>query len=161
MADSMESFDGDSALRDPFLLRAFACAIFAAPLRDVRTRFAAAEADVRDLRALSLPATDRTAIACFMDRLFVGTSGWIYKSWGGSFYPSGQGRVDHLEFYAGHFRSVEINASFYRLQQPEVVRGWYRRSPSGFRFAVKGSRFITHMKRLNVEPHSIKVFFDR
>lgn len=96
-----------------------------------------------------------------MDRLFVGTSGWIYKSWGGSFYPSGSGRVDRLEFYADHFRSVEINASFYRLQNPEVVRGWYRRSPPGFRFAVKGSRFITHMKRLAVEPQSIKVFFDR
>jgi uncharacterized protein YecE (DUF72 family) len=96
-----------------------------------------------------------------MGRAFIGTSGWIYKSWAGSFYPDDVGRTGHLEFYAGRFNAVEINASFYRLQDPDVVRAWYRRSPPEFRFAMKGSRFITHMKKLNVERASIKVFFDR
>jgi uncharacterized protein YecE (DUF72 family) len=148
MADSMESFGGPLSMRPPLVERF------------VRMR-GAGEVAVCRSRVSALLAIDRAAIACFMDRLFVGTSGWDYKSWAGSFYPSGRGRVDHLEYYAGQFRSVEINASFYRLQRPDVVREWYHRSPSGFRFAVKGSRFITHMKRLNVEPHSIQVFFDR
>jgi len=95
-----------------------------------------------------------------MNRVFVGTSGWIYKEWGGFFYPH-ELQEDHLEFYAKRFNSVEINASFYRLPTPDMVRAWYRRTPSDFRFAVKGSRFITHLKRLKVERGSIKVFFDR
>lgn len=95
-----------------------------------------------------------------MNRVFVGTSGWIYKDWGGFFYPQ-ELEEDRLQFYARHFNSVEINASFYRLPNPETVRGWYRRTSPEFRFAVKGSRFITHLKRLKVERASIKIFFDR
>jgi len=94
-------------------------------------------------------------------RLFVGTSGWIYKSWAETFYPGDVRAAGHLEYYSTHFDAVEVNASFYRLQDPDVVRGWYRRTPPGFCFAFKGSRFITHMKKLNVEPSSIKVFFER
>ena len=94
-----------------------------------------------------------------MDRVFIGTSGWIYKDWAGSFYP--QDCREHLEYYARQFNSVEVNASFYRLQKPEVMQAWYRRTPAHFRFAVKGSRFITHMKRLKVERNSIQVFFAR
>jgi uncharacterized protein YecE (DUF72 family) len=96
-----------------------------------------------------------------MEGLFVGTSGWIYKGWAGTFYPSDLKRTEELSYYATRFSTVEINATFYRLPFENMVRGWYHRSPRNFVFAVKGSRFITQMKKLNVERRSIKVFFDR
>ena len=70
-------------------------------------------------------------------------------------------RTAHLDYYATKFNTVEINATFYRLPLPTMVKGWHDRSPENFIFAVKGSRFITQMKKLNVERESIKVFFDR
>ena len=87
----------------------------------------------------------------------MGTSGWIYKGWAGTFYPPDVKKTGELEYYSTRFSTVEINATFYRLPLPEMVKGWYRRSPAGFVFAVKGSRFITQMKKLNVERSSIKV----
>src|SRR5215204_92715 len=96
-----------------------------------------------------------------MKGVFVGTSGWIYKGWAGTFYPPEIKAPGHLEFYARKFNTVEINATFYRLPLETMVKGWHARSPEDFLFAVKGSRFITHMKKLNVEKPSIKQFFDR
>jgi uncharacterized protein YecE (DUF72 family) len=96
-----------------------------------------------------------------MEALFVGTSGWVYKGWAGSFYPEGVPVREHLAFYASQFNTVEINASFYRLPSEATVRGWHKRAPRGFIYAVKGSRFITHMKKLNVERKSIDIFFER
>jgi uncharacterized protein YecE (DUF72 family) len=96
-----------------------------------------------------------------MERLFVGTSGWIYKGWAGSFYPEGLAAREHLSYYASQFNTVEINASFYRLPSENMARGWRERAPEGFIYAVKGSRFITHMKKLNVERKSIDIFFER
>ena len=96
-----------------------------------------------------------------MKGVFVGTSGWIYKGWAGTFYPSDLKKTGELEYYATRFHTVEINATFYRLPLPTMVKGWHERSPKDFIFAVKGSRFITQMKKLNVEMPSIKVFFDR
>ena len=96
-----------------------------------------------------------------MERLFVGTSGWVYKGWAGSFYPEGLPPREHLAFYAFNFNTVEINASFYRLPSESMARGWRERAPEGFIYAVKGSRFITHMKKLNVDRKSIDIFFDR
>jgi uncharacterized protein YecE (DUF72 family) len=96
-----------------------------------------------------------------MRRVFVGTSGWVYKGWAGSFYPSGLKKFDELEYYATRFNTVEINATFYRLPLEAMVKGWHRRSPKDFVFAVKGSRFITQMKKLKVERESIQVFFER
>jgi uncharacterized protein YecE (DUF72 family) len=96
-----------------------------------------------------------------MERLFVGTSGWIYKGWAGSFYPEGLPPREHLAFYVSNFNTVEVNASFYRLPSESMARGWRERAPEGFIYAVKGSRFITHMKKLNVDRKSIDVFFDR
>lgn len=93
--------------------------------------------------------------------LFIGTSGWIYKGWAGTFYPPEIKSPHHLEFYAARFNTVEINATFYRLPLVGMVKGWFQRSPGDFLFAVKGSRFITHMKKLNVDKTSIKKFFDR
>jgi uncharacterized protein YecE (DUF72 family) len=96
-----------------------------------------------------------------MEGLFVGTSGWVYKGWAGTFYPKEVPAKEHLGFYASNFNTVEINASFYRLPTETMVRGWRERAPKGFIFAVKGSRFITHMKKLNAEPESIEIFFER
>jgi uncharacterized protein YecE (DUF72 family) len=96
-----------------------------------------------------------------MEALFVGTSGWVYKSWAGTFYPEEIAAREHLAFYASQFNTVEINASFYRLPPETMVRGWHERAPKGFIYAVKGSRFITHMKKLNVDRKSIDIFFDR
>ena len=82
----------------------------------------------------------------------VGISGWRYEPWRGVFYPEGLAQRRELEFCGAHFPTVEINGSFYSLQRPEYYEAWYRETPPGFVFAVKGSRYITHMLRLaNVE----------
>jgi len=79
----------------------------------------------------------------------IGTSGYNYPHWwNGVFYPSDLPQRKWLEFYAGHFDTVELNVSFYRLPKKEVFEGWYKRTPKKFYFAVKGSRYITHIKRL-------------
>jgi len=82
----------------------------------------------------------------------IGISGWRYAPWRGVFYPDGLPQRRELEFCAQHFSSVEINGSFYSLQRPEYYEAWYRETPPGFLFSVKGSRYITHMLRLkNIE----------
>jgi uncharacterized protein YecE (DUF72 family) len=81
----------------------------------------------------------------------IGTSGWEYPHWAGSFYPRDIPRDRHLEFYAEHFDTVELNNSFYRLPEAETFAGWARRVPDGFSFAVKASRYLTHVRRLR-EP---------
>jgi uncharacterized protein YecE (DUF72 family) len=81
--------------------------------------------------------------------ILIGTSGYNYPHWwNGTFYPSGLPQKKWLEFYADYFATVELNVSFYRLPKKEVFGGWYKRTPKKFVFAVKGSRFITHIKRL-------------
>ncbi len=80
---------------------------------------------------------------------FIGTSGYNYPHWwNGAFYPSSVPQRSWLEFYAEFFNTVELNVSFYRLPSKEVFASWRKRTPKGFSFAVKGSRFITHTKRL-------------
>ncbi|HEY0455901.1 MAG TPA: DUF72 domain-containing protein [Verrucomicrobiae bacterium] len=96
-----------------------------------------------------------------MDGLFVGTSGWIYKGWAGTFYPEGVKGQKQFDYYATQFNSVEINNTFYRLPTLNATQGWHDKAPAGFIYAVKGSRFITQMKKLNVEMPSIQIFFDR
>ena len=84
-----------------------------------------------------------------MADLRIGCSGWSYKHWKrGVFYPEGLKARDELAYYATRFDSAEINGSFYRLPPESMVDGWRERSPEGFLFAWKASRFITHMKRL-------------
>ena len=78
----------------------------------------------------------------------VGISGWRYEPWRGVFYPEGLPHRRELEFAARHFPTVEINGSFYSLQRPEYYQAWHDQTPRGFVFAVKGSRYITHMLRL-------------
>lgn len=83
-----------------------------------------------------------------MADLRVGISGWTYGPWRGVFYPEGLARRRELEFASRRLRSIEINGSFYSLQRPSSYRRWTADTPDGFVFAVKGSRFITHMKKL-------------
>jgi uncharacterized protein YecE (DUF72 family) len=82
----------------------------------------------------------------------IGISGWRYDPWRKLFYPEGMPQRRELEFCGRHFPTVEINGSFYSLQRPEYYEQWHAETPAGFVFAVKGSRYITHMLRLkNVE----------
>jgi len=86
-----------------------------------------------------------------MTTAWVGTSGWSYKHWETTFYPDKQPPRDHLPFYASHFPTVEINYSYYRLPERKTFEDWRLRAPQGFLFAVKASRYLTHMKKLK-EP---------
>lgn len=90
----------------------------------------------------------------------VGTSGWVYPHWRGRFYPHDLKPESWLTFYASHFDTVEVNNSFYRLPKREIFERWLSQTPEGFLFSVKGSRFITHMKKLVGVDDSLKRFFD-
>src|SRR5262245_49746433 len=96
-----------------------------------------------------------------MDRVMIGTSGWSYKSWEKRFYPARLPLKHHFEFYTTQFSTVEINATFYRLPLPHTVTSWRDRAPRGFTFAIKGSRFITLMKKLSNLNRALETFFDR
>jgi len=84
-----------------------------------------------------------------MDKLLIGTSGWSYRSWRGPFFPKNLPARAHLEYYARQFPTTELNGVFYRTPTEDAVRGWAERTPEGFVFAWKASKFITHWKRLN------------
>ena len=92
-------------------------------------------------------------------RFWVGTSGWHYRHWRGGFYPKDMPTDEWFEFYARQFATVELNNSFYRLPKDSAWDLWAEQAPRGFHFAVKASRYITHVKRLNVEPASIDKLF--
>lgn len=93
--------------------------------------------------------------------VFVGTSGFSYDDWIGDFYPPELKRKDWLSFYAKHFNTTELNVTFYRTPFEAMFRAWYSKTPEGFLFAVKGSRFITHIKRLVDVKESVDYFFSR
>ena len=87
--------------------------------------------------------------------LRIGCSGWSYPHWRKRFYPEKLPAREHFAFYAQHFNTVELNNSFYRQPPPERFVAWREQAPPGFVFAVKGSRYVTHIKRLAVEQQSI------
>jgi uncharacterized protein YecE (DUF72 family) len=89
----------------------------------------------------------------------IGISGWRYEPWRGVFYPQGLAQRRELEFAARHFPTLEINGSFYSLQRPEYYEQWYADSPPGFVYAVKGSRYITHLRRLKQIDKPLANFF--
>ncbi|PTX94325.1 DUF72 domain-containing protein [Opitutus sp. ER46] len=93
--------------------------------------------------------------------IWVGTSGWVYKEWAGAFYPRGWPKQREFEYYLRHFPTVEINATFYRLPTRSMVRGWHDRAPEGFVYAVKGSRYLTHLKRLKDTSHGLQKYLRR
>lgn len=96
-----------------------------------------------------------------MKQLHIGTSGYHYKHWLGNFYPADLKTSDMLRHYAGTFDTVELNNTFYQLPEEETFRTWRRTTPTGFLFAVKASRFITHMKKLGGVEESIHRFLER
>jgi uncharacterized protein YecE (DUF72 family) len=94
-------------------------------------------------------------------RIHIGTSGWSYDHWQALFYPRGLAASQRLAYYQQHFRTVEINSTFYRLPSPAALRHWYESVAHDFIFAVKASRYITHMKKLRDPRRTIKEFMGR
>ena len=91
----------------------------------------------------------------------VGCSGWQYKHWRGDFYPAELPQRQWLEYYSEQFDTVEINNSFYRLPESATFSSWRDRAPAGFTYAVKASRFLTHMKKLKDPEGPVTLFFER
>lgn len=94
-----------------------------------------------------------------MARLYVGTSGWNYPAWRGDFFPNDLPHADELGYIAERLDSVEINASFYSLQRTSTYRRWVTEVPADFVFAVKGGRYLTHMKKLRNVEQALANFF--
>ena len=94
-------------------------------------------------------------------RAHIGTSGWHYQHWKGPFYPQGHPDSQLLAYYVKHFQTAEINNTFYRLPSENAVREWRDGVPGDFIFAVKGSRFITHQKKLNDPEQALPLFLSR
>src|SRR5256886_14393119 len=90
----------------------------------------------------------------------IGCSGWSYPHWRGRFYPGKLPAREQFAFYARHFDTVELNNSFYRQPPSERFDAWREQAPPGFLFAVKGSRYVSHIKRLAVEQTSIEMVVD-
>lgn len=91
----------------------------------------------------------------------IGTSGWHYQHWKGTFYPGALSEKMFLHYYTNHFHTVEINNSFYHLPSQKAIELWKDTVPDNFIFSVKASRFITHMKKLKDPQKSLKLFFER
>ena len=94
-------------------------------------------------------------------RVRIGCSGWQYKHWKGDFYPGVLPQTRWFEHYASVFDTVELNSTFYRLPEREVFSAWRERAPAGFEFAVKASRFLTHMKKLKDPDEPVERLFSR
>lgn len=93
-------------------------------------------------------------------RIYIGTSGWHYKHWLGTFYPAGINAKQQFDYYKQFFDTVEINNSFYKLPPREVFDGWYQNSPRKFLFVVKAHRFITHNLKLLRPKEPLAKFFN-
>jgi uncharacterized protein YecE (DUF72 family) len=96
-----------------------------------------------------------------MTRLRIGCSGWNYRDWRGILYPRGEPQRRWLELYAEHFDTVEVNATFYRLPSRDTVRTWSEETPEDFRFAIKASRYLTHVRRLKDVADGMRRLEDR
>ena len=92
-------------------------------------------------------------------KLLAGASGYSFKEWKGSFYPEGMKPQDMLAWYAERLPTVEINNTFYRMPRPEVLENWSKATPPDFKFAIKASRRITHLSRLNPDTAADSVSF--
>jgi uncharacterized protein YecE (DUF72 family) len=101
----------------------------------------------------------RAAAAAGTGLVRVGISGWRYAGWRGRFYPPGLRQQDELSYASRHFDTIEINGTHYSLQRPEAFARWHDETPNDFVFAVKGSRFITHMKQLRDVEAALANFF--
>lgn len=90
--------------------------------------------------------------------VYIGCSGWNYKDWRGKFYPEKLAQKNWLPFYAKAFNTVEVNNTFYRLPKDSTLENWERTAPEDFNFTLKGSRYVTQMKKLNDPVESLKKF---
>jgi uncharacterized protein YecE (DUF72 family) len=90
----------------------------------------------------------------------IGCSGWMYDDWRGRLYPQREPKRRWLELYAESFDTVEVNNTFYRLARAETVRNWVAQTPERFVFAVKASRYLTHIKRLREIEESLERFYE-
>jgi len=95
-----------------------------------------------------------------MNEVRIGCSGWMYDDWRGRLYAEREPKRRWLELYAEAFDTVEVNNTFYRLARSSVVEGWVQQTPAGFLFAVKASRYLTHIKRLQGIEEGIKRFYE-
>lgn len=91
----------------------------------------------------------------------IGCSGWNYEDWRGGFYPQREPKRRWLELYARRFDTVEVNATFYRLPTRKATTAWAAQAPDGFTFAVKASRYLTHIRRLADAREGIALFYER
>ncbi len=96
-----------------------------------------------------------------MPDLRIGCSGFSYKHWKEVFYPGDVRSNEWLRYYSNVFSTVELNVTFYRLPLPQTFDRWHEETPPGFRFAVKGSRLITHLKKLQGPEEALALFFER
>jgi uncharacterized protein YecE (DUF72 family) len=96
-----------------------------------------------------------------MEPLRIGCSGWMYDDWRGRLYPAGLGKKRWLERYAEVFDTVEVNSTFYRLASRDAVADWVARTPGGFVFSVKASRYLTHYRRLTDLDRGVRRFYER
>ena len=94
-------------------------------------------------------------------KFYIGTSGWSYPHWENIFYPQGLSQAKRLAYFSRYFNTVEINYSFYHLPSEKAFLDWYNQTPSNFVFALKLSRFITHIKRLKGIKASLNTFLER
>lgn len=94
-----------------------------------------------------------------MAALRIGTSGWHYKHWVGTFYPERTAASKMLAYYQERFDTVELNNTFYRLPTQSALENWRDSTPAGFCFAAKGSRFLTHMKKLKDPEQGLERYF--
>lgn len=95
-----------------------------------------------------------------MRSLRIGTSGWQYRDWRATFYPPGLAQHDWLRYYAQRFPSVEVNSTFYGLPDPAVFTRWAEATPAAFRFALKASRYLTHVRRLREPEEPVRHLLD-
>ena len=96
-----------------------------------------------------------------MGKVWIGTSGFNYKHWKNIFYPEGLAQKKWLGFYSEHFKTLEINATFYGSFKEATYKKWADTVPEDFAFAIKGPRFITHIERIKNSELSIKKFFEQ
>lgn len=106
------------------------------------------------------PLAEIIAKCIEMAKCYIGTSGWSYKGWKGSFYPEDIKSKEFLEYYQEHFNTVEINSSYYRLPGEKTVKNWAARSPAGFVYSVKASRYLSHVKKLKDPEEPVGRFME-
>src|SRR6266481_1168491 len=114
----------------------------------------------RDTKAAAMKTKGSTQENRLTNQILVGTSGFAYKEWKGTFYPPDLPAKKYLSYYATQFRTTEINNTFYRMPTAKLCEGWYAEVPEGFSFTLKLSQRITHFKRLKNIDDEMNFFLE-